>query len=169
MVIEVVFAAGVDPGHLQHDHPDARPHAGAADHHLARAVRHPGHLAVLQDPDALPRGRRASRPAWCTGTWSTLTGRGVLPSTSRSSTASSTRSARSSTTSGRPCCSATPRPGPWSVAAVVGAVALSARRLPDLQAVGGELCRHCLTGPSRSSTSGRSSGPTRRCRSSTTR
>ena len=39
----------------------------------------------------------------------------------------------------------------------------------DLQAPGGALCRHCLTGRSRSSTSGRSSAPTRRYRSSTTR
>ncbi len=59
----------------------------------------------------------------------------------------------------------------WSLVGVaaLGLGPLPRHRLPDLQAVGGELCRHCLTGPSRSSTSGRSSGPTGRCRSSTTR
>ena len=40
------------PGHLQHHHPDARPAPGASADHLARPVRHPGDLAVLEDPDA---------------------------------------------------------------------------------------------------------------------
>ena len=44
--------------------------------------------------------------------------------------------------------------------AALGSLLYLAVRLPHLQAAGGELCRHCLTGPSRSSTSGRSSGPT---------
>ena len=46
---------------------------------------------------------------------------------------------------------------------------LPAVGLSAVQAVGGELCRHCLTGPSASSTCGRSSAPIGRRRSSTTR
>ena len=49
------------PGHLEHHHPDARPAPGAPADHLARAVRHSGDLALLEDPDVVPRRRRAPR------------------------------------------------------------------------------------------------------------
>ena len=68
-----------------------------------------------------------------------------------------------------PCCSVTSPHWKLIGVAALGSLLYLAVRVPDLQAAGGELCRHCLTGPSRSSTSGRSSGPTRPCPSSTTR
>ena len=61
-----------------------------------------------------------------------------------------------------------PVPGPL-LAAIAGTIVLPGCRLSALQAVRGELCRHCLKGPSVSSTCGRSSAPTARHRSSTTR
>ncbi len=52
--------------------------------------------------------------------------------------------------------------------AVAGATTYLLLGLPHLQEAGGELCRHCLTGPSPWRRCGRSSAPTRRYPSSTT-
>ena len=62
MVIEVVFAAGVTLAVSSliiqmRDLVQVLP-----DHHLARHLRHPGHLAVLVDPDQLPPVRRHRGP-----------------------------------------------------------------------------------------------------------
>ncbi len=64
---------------------------------------------------------------------------------------------------------AQPQLGPAAGRRALGAVLYLVLRVPDLQAIRGELCRHCLTGASRSSTSGSGSGPTGPCRCSTTR
>ncbi len=150
MVIEVVFAAGVGLSVVQRHHPDARPHADAP---------HSSPRSVCSPPRSSGRSPRSRRPTtWPAGTSSRrplVTGHLVHAHWVGGFTINLQMvygffnplgpviaEARNTMLLGR---SPTVEPRRRRR---LGAIMYLRCRLPHLQEVGGELCRHCLTGRS---------------------